>query len=100
MANTPPVSNDELRERIIRLTLEEQAYHENPVYLRRERERKQDRVRDIFVLAALILTLIAGVVLYVKNYRFTTYSVDEEVSFGDLKQTRLYAFGNGVVSLG
>ena len=100
MANTPPVSNDELRERIIRRTREEQAYHENPVYLRRERERKQDRARDILVLAALILTLIAGVVLYVKNYRFTTYSVDEEISFGDLKQTRLYAFGNGVVSLG
>ena len=55
----------------------------------KERERKRDRIRAIFVLAALIGVLVPAILLYANNYRLTTYSVDGELSLGASGATQL-----------
>ncbi len=66
----------------------------------REKERRRDRLRAFLVIAALVASFAAAGLLYYHNYRFTTYSVDQELSLGAIGRTKLYAFRDGSVVLG
>lgn len=80
-------------------TEEAKKEHSGAAYLSRERERKIEKLRDVFVIAALVATLLPLLLLFLHNYRFTTYSVDYELALGASGCLGLHEFKGGNVIL-
>ena len=100
MADEVIRDREELRQTLVRRTLEEQAYHETSAYILRQKEKRRDRFRDVLTGIALIFVLAAGILLYAHNYTYSTYHLDELSALGDLQKTQLYPFGIGTLAVG
>lgn len=85
-----------LRER----TEKTEAVRNSSAQRMRERERKRDRVRAFLIVAAILAVFAAAALLYLNNYRYTTYSVDGELQLGAVGSSKLYRFADGNVILG
>lgn len=72
----------------------------SPIQKTREKERKRDRLRAVLVAVAVIGAVVAAILLYFQNYRFTTYSIDGELSLGAVEGSKLFAFRDGNVVFG
>ena len=95
-----PGDRDERLQFLREQTRKAEAEHNSSAAKKRERERKRDRVRSIFVAVAMILVFLPAVILHLRSYRFTTYSVDGELSLGAVGTSKIYAFADGNVVLG
>ena len=89
-----------LREELIRRSEESFKRANDPAYLDRERYRIRGKIRTIFTCIALSLAFISAALLYLCNYRYTTYSVDSTWKQNALGATALYAFCEGSLQLG
>ena len=91
---------DEQYNRIKEQTRRADEERKSPRYLRKERDRKWDMIRRYLMYLCLVLAGVSALLLYVHNYRFTTYSVDSETKIASGENAGVFAFkdGNVVVS--
>ncbi len=93
-------SREELRRRLRRETRRVARATKDAAYIRMERDLRRDKWRAALVIGTLILVLAAGTVFYMKNYTYSTYSVDHETRMGSLNRARLMNFENGTLVIG
>jgi len=74
--------------------------HRSSVYQEIEKADRAYKRRTRLGILAVLLSLLAGAMLYAHNYRMTTYSVDSESTLKGLKDTALTAFQDGVILCG
>ena len=80
-------SREELRRRLRRETRRVARATKDAAYIRMERDLRRDKWRAALVIGTLILVLAAGTVFYMKNYTYSTYSVDHETRMGSLNRS-------------
>jgi len=85
-----------LRERLIVTDL----LKKDPTFLKQQRNRFYNRVRLVFTVFAIGLTLVAAVLFIGYNLELSTYSVDYEETISGMKDGNTFAFKNGYILIG
>jgi len=93
-------SREELRRRLRRETRRVTKAMQDAAYLRMERDLRRDKWRGLLIAVTFVLVFTAAAVFYMKNYTYTTYSVDSETRMGSLNRAKLLNFGNGTLVIG
>ena len=85
-----------LRER----TRESDREARSATYKRREKEHRSDLLRFRLVVAAIAAAFFLAAMFYMHNYRYTTYSVDSEMTLASVSAAKIFPFRDGTVVVG
>lgn len=93
-------SREELRRRLKRETRRVDKATKDAAYIRMERDLRRDKWRGLLIGVTFLLVFLAAGIFYMKNYTYSTYSVDHETRMGSLNRARLLNFGEGTLVIG
>jgi len=93
------LDRDARRRRLAEESRKQDFRHRSEHFQELEREKRSIRLRTRLAVIAVIMSFLAAGLLYARNYRMNTYSVDAEISEKGLSGSGLYSFGNGAVIL-
>lgn len=81
-------------------TLNSDREARSEVFRRREQERIQDLFRGRLVILAVAAAFFLAAMFYMHNYRYTTYSVDSEMTLAAVSTAKIFPFRDGTVIVG
>ena len=81
-------------------TMESDREARSAYFRQREKERASDLIRGRLVIAAMAAAFFLALMFYMHNYRYTTYSVDSEMTLASVATAKIFPFRDGTVVVG